>query len=145
MINGSPPKNLDSGFILFYRSTFDHTVTGAKKPFSRFEAWLWMLSEACRKEEGREILRDFGGKSRLIFEPYGALTHSSRFMAEAFGWSQKKVYTFLENLKITEMITSKQIQQITQINICNFYTYQNPSKTKGISRESAENQQRIKL
>ena len=134
-------RSLESGFFLIYKSLFDHPVIGTEKPLSRLEAWLWMLSEACRKEDGREILRDFGGKSRLIFEPYGSLTHSSRFMAEAFGWSQKRVRTFLISLENSGMIVTKQTQQITQVNICNFLIYQNPSRARGLSRDSAETQQ----
>ena len=130
-------------FVLIYKSVFNHTKFAPQKPFSRFEAWIWMLLNACRKKEGHDVYRDFGGKDRLIHEGYGQLTHSTRFLAEAWGWSQKKVRLALLSLSSSTdpEMTIKTTQQITQITICNFYDYQNPLKAKGHSKDSAETQQ----
>ena len=124
-------KNLDSGFRLFFSAIQSHEYVGAEKPFRRNDAWQWMIFEACGSRNGREIARNLHGSVKPIFEPYGSLTHSIRFMAEAFGWTEKKVRTFLKNLQNLKMIDVKTTHSINQISICNFDIYQNPSREKG--------------
>lgn len=106
----------------FYRELINHPLVGFQKPFSRAEAWIWLLSEA--KFDDSRDLRDFGGKQRYIITPRGSITHSIRFLARTWGWSPIKTTTFIKQLKNEYSITLKTIQQITQITICNYDKYQ---------------------
>ena len=134
--------SIESGFILLYESIIDSEIVGFEHPYSKAEAWIWMLLEACRKPEGRQVYRKFGNKERLVFEPYGCLCHSERFLQKAWGWSsRKKVETFLNRLEHVKKVSRELSQQITVINICNFETYQNRRASKRASKEPARSQQ----
>ena len=138
---------MSKGWIRFYRELIEHPLVGFKKPYSKAEAWIWMLSQA-RFEDTKEY-RDFGGKERLIDMPRGTLTHSIRFMSKAFGWSTSKLINFLKILENDSQITQKPIQQITQITICNYNAYQGDSIQQPIqqrySRNTAEIQQKNEI
>ena len=134
--------SLESGFILLYESIIHDKLVGFKKPFKKSEAWIWLLIEACRKKEGRNVLRDFGGKERMVFEPYGCVCHSERFLAKAWGWGKTATRGFIKKLEIDEKIIVKVNQQINCISICKFYVYQNRQTSKQTSSEPAANQQR---
>jgi hypothetical protein len=41
----------ERGFIAVARGVLDHPVVGARRPFSDFEAWLWLLFEAAWKPQ----------------------------------------------------------------------------------------------
>jgi len=130
-------------FRLIWNTTFNNKLLKPQKPFSKFEAWVWMLMESCINEDGNEEPRNFGGKERMIRVEYGEFCHSERFMSEAWGWSRQKVSTFLQHLSSTldPMITQKVSQQISVISICNFWKYQNPKKAKQASSKPAVSQQ----
>lgn len=109
-------------YILFYRELIDHPTVGFERPFSKAEAWIWLLSEA--KYEDTAGLIDFGGKKRYVEQPRGTVTHSIRFLASAWGWNSKRVIRYLKTLKNDHSIALKRQQQITQISICNYNNYQ---------------------
>ena len=135
--------NHGKGYRLFYAAIRYHETVGWEKPYDRSQAWMWLIFEACGKKEGREILRDFGGKKRMIREEWGQLTHSQRFISEAWDWSRQRVRTFLQHLSNTNppMITLNVAQQIDQITICNFKDYQKPKTNKQPSSSPAVAQQ----
>ena len=137
-------ENYRIGYRLIYGAMRYHPLVGWKKPYDRGQAWMWLIIEACGKENGREILRDFGGKKRMIQEKYGQTSHSIRFMAEAWGWSKQKVITFLQHLSNTNppMIVQNVVQQISQITVCNFVDYQKPKSSKKDSNRTAIGQQK---
>ena len=126
---------MNNGWIKFYRSLINHDLVGFKKPYTKAEAWIWMLTEA--KFEDTKEYRDFGGKERLIDMPRGTLTHSLRFMSKAFGWSTCKLKTFLNHLQNEKNIAQKPIQQITQITICNYDVYQSNETQQTIQQQNS--------
>jgi len=91
-------ENYGKGYRLIYAAMRYHEYVGWEKPYDRGHAWEWLIFEACGKENGRDMPRNFGGKIRMIHEEYGQLTHSERFIAEAWGWSRQKVSTFLRHI-----------------------------------------------
>ena len=131
----------------FYRELINHPKVGFKKPFKKSEAWIWMINEAQFKDN--QDYRDFGGKERIIDMPRGTLTHSYRFMANAWGWSRQKVRRFLKCLENEQQVSLKVVQQMTQITICNYEIYQYGGKQQEVqqndSRMTAEGQQNDKL
>jgi len=136
-------ENYGKGYRLFFAAMRYHPLVGWEKPFDRGHAWEWLIFEACGKKEGREVQRNFGGKIRMIREEYGQVTHSERFIAEAWGWTRQRVSTFLRQLSNTKnaMIAQNVSQQISQITICNFEDYQRPKASKYSSSKPAVSQQ----
>lgn len=121
-------ESYDSGYRLIYKSTIKHGYIGFEKPFKRSEAWLWLILNAWGNPNARGEITI--GEKVFILE-YGEMVFSLRFMASAWGWSEKRARTFLQNLEKLSMITRKVTQQMTQITICNFTFYQNRGHSKG--------------
>jgi hypothetical protein len=121
-------KSYHSGYRLFYRSMMDHPHVGIKKPYTKFEAWCWLLfSIWANKEKTGEIYVN----NRLFFVEYGQMIYSIRYLSRAWGWGEKRARVFLKNLEKSKMLTLKVTQQMTQITICNFDTYQNRGQIEG--------------
>ena len=73
-------------FIFLFKKVKDHPLVGIKKPYSRFEAWTWMLCEARHKTDGPLQIGEF-------FAPY-------TYLQQKWGWTKKReVRTFLDLLK----------------------------------------------
>ena len=121
-------KNKLMGWRLVYKSAFDNPVTGAQKPYTKFEAWMWLLCEAAH--EPYQKLVDFGGKERLINVERGQIAHSIRFIARAWGWKKTRTANFLNALKTAQMLGQQTGQQISILTICNFEIYQDPFSRK---------------
>jgi len=138
-------ENIRIGYIIFFRSLIEHKIIGFKTPYSKAEAWIWMVCEARFKDKSEQI--NFGSGERQIKTPRGSFTHSLRFMAKAWGWSTHKVIRYLSCLESDLMLTQKRTQQITQISICNYDTYQNTQTQQrtqqGNSKETARKQNKV--
>lgn len=133
----------ERGVFAVDRGIWDHPVLQSKDPFSRREAWLWLLSEATWKE--RSLYRE----GRRIVVNRGQLAHSIRFIAEAWGWPKSNVARFLEALKTDTMIGTEIGTGLTIITICNYDEYQKVSLPKrdssGTENGTQTGQQRDKL
>lgn len=106
------------GVFAVDRGIFDHPLLSTGDPFSRREAWLWLLAEAAWKP--RQIVR-----SGIVIElQRGQLAHSIRFMADAWGWSKSAVDRFLTRLKTGTMIGTEGGTASLIITICNYDAYQ---------------------
>lgn len=132
-------RNIKKGWIPLLKTTLSHESVGIKKPYSRFEAWVWLLAETKWEDTGK--LLDFGGKERYVDCPAGTVTHSERFMATAFGWSRKKLRNYLFLLESDAQIALKVVHQIRQITIVNWDTYRDATKKKEPAGLPAENRQ----
>jgi hypothetical protein len=87
------------GFIAVARGILDHSIVGARKPYSDLEAWLWLLLEAAWKP--RRVRVD-GGRTRVaVTLERGQLSHSRSYMAEAWGWTEKSVRSSYQGWNVT--------------------------------------------
>jgi hypothetical protein len=112
----------ERGYITIARGILDHPVVGARKPYSRLEAWLWLLLEAAWKPRRVPISN---GRTRGVASlDRGQLSHSLRFMARKWGWTVKPVTTFLNGLETDNMIATQTDTGQTLITICNYNAYQ---------------------
>ena len=68
------------------------------EPYSRGEAWLWLIESACWKATKAKI------KGQVVALQRGQLSFSIRFLAEKWGWDKMKVQRFLTELKAQRMI-----------------------------------------
>jgi hypothetical protein len=111
----------ERGVFAVDRGIWDHPVLASRDPFTRREAWLWLVSEAAWKPRRRRI-----GSASLEIDR-GELAHSVRFIADAWGWPKSNVARFLEALKTETMIGTRTDQGVTVITICNYDEYQRVS------------------
>jgi hypothetical protein len=106
------------GVFAVDRGVFDHPLLATGEPYSRREAWLWLVAEAAWKP--RQINRH----GTVIELQRGQLAHSIRFMADAWGWSKSSVDRFLTRLKTGTMIGTDGGTASLVITICNYDAYQ---------------------
>jgi hypothetical protein len=117
---------IDSGFIKTPRCLF-------KNPSLRdgdyFHAWLWLVNEAAWKS--RSVMVNNGRTSEIVELERGQLSHSRRYMATAWGWSEKRVRTFLNRLQKVGMIDLQAGRLQTVITIYNYDNYQGTRDEEG--------------
>lgn len=116
----------DRRFVAISRGLLDHPVVGipASEPYSRTEAWQWLILEAAFRA------RRYEAGNIVVELKRGQLAHSTRYMAKAWRWSEPAVRRFLTRLKTGAgtgaMIDAATDAGITVITICNYERYQTP-------------------
>jgi len=111
----------ERGVFAIDRGVWDHPMLKSREPFSRREAWMWLISEAAWKPRVVMI------EGRRIALERGQLVHSIRFMAEKWCWPKSNVARFLEALKTETMIGTESGTGITVITISKYNEYQRVS------------------
>jgi hypothetical protein len=101
-------------------------------PYDRRSAWLWLIANAAWKDHRS---RTRGG---MIDIKRGEVVASSERLAEIWGWSRKKVRTFLGELTAEGMIAKgpAKNQYVTIISICNYDKYQSVAAKEATERAS---------
>ena len=121
----------ERGYIALARGTLDHPIVGVRPrtPYSPAEAWQWLLFEAAWKP------RRYSAGGIVVELKRGQLAHSTRYMAQAWRWSETRVRRFLERLKTGAgtgaMIGADTGAGITVITVCNYERYQSPQVESG--------------
>ena len=118
--------NGDSGFVVIHRKIFEHPLL---QDGERFRAWAWLIAQAAWKP--RRIVVSSGRTVEVIELQRGQLSHARSFMAKAWGWSEKRVRTFLNRLEMDGMIDRQKGRLQTVITICNYSTYQDIPTREG--------------
>ncbi len=106
-----------SGRYWMARGWMDHPLFRGE-PYTKAQAWCWLIENAVWKRHRTAI----GGKE--IFLRRGQLSYSTRYMAEAWGWSEAKVRRFLRVLRKWSNIDAATDAGQTVITICNYDKYQ---------------------
>lgn len=120
------------GWIKEYRAIREHWLW-SDKPFARGQAFNDLLLMVNHQDN--KIMMN----GELIEVKRGQRITSLRYLAETWGWSTKKVKTFLEVLQKENMITFKCDSKKTLITIENWDLYQNEEtqkKHKGNTEET---------
>jgi hypothetical protein len=120
------------GVFAVDRGIFEHPLFADEKPYSRFQAWLWLLKEAAWKPRAYNI------KGTSVLLQRGQLVHSVRYLATAWGWSKSTVERFLGRLKTETMIGTDSGTGFLVITICNYDAYQRLGVTSRDSDRDAE-------
>jgi hypothetical protein len=109
----------DAGYIAIPRRIFEDPLL---QDDAYFRAFLRLVSEAAWKIRRVKITN--GRRSEIIELERGQLSHSRSYMANSWGWSEKRVRTFLRRLEKGGMIDVQAGRLQTVITICNYDIYQ---------------------
>jgi len=86
-----------SGYFKKYRSSFDHPFFDGE-PYCRRAAWDWMIGRAMYKDGSKRV------SGAMVALARGQLCDSTEHMATTWGWTRKKVRTFLIQLADQGMV-----------------------------------------
>jgi hypothetical protein len=131
-----------AGHFKVSRSSFDHPMLfGDDRPYSPFEAWLWLISNAAWRP--MQVLVRNGRATELVDLERGQLSYSRSFLCRAWRWtSDKTVRTFLGKLRQERMIVLQTGQLQTVITIRNYDIYQSVGDLSGPANGPTMGQQR---
>jgi hypothetical protein len=125
-------------FYAMSRGWLNHSIFGTRRqePFCRAAAWCWLIEEAGYEQRRARV------NGKIVELLRGQLSHSIRFMAEAWGWHRNRVSRFLGELSRESMIGTDGGTGQLIITICNYDTYQAPIKKTGTERGTHTGQER---
>lgn len=122
------------------RGIFRHPLFDDGEPFSKREAWLWLIAEAAWKP------RTVNRNGQIIDLGRGDVAHSVRFMATAWNWSKSRVDRFLDLLEREQMVARKTGTAsgtgVLVLSVCNYDVYQHVGKPSGTASGTAAGQTR---
>lgn len=126
-----------SGYYLMHKGWMDNPVF-TKAPYTEPQAWEWLISNTVWQSGGKKL--SVNGQPLLLGR--GQVSHSSRFMADKWGWKKDAVLRFLKRLEKWDMIatanaTGAATGQII-ITICNYDKYQDPRASFRDSERDSE-------
>lgn len=107
------------GWICLHRKIMCNKVVGARKPYSRLEAWIDLIAEAAY-EDHRMFLQ-----GRVVEIRRGEVPNSERTMAEKWGWTKSAVHRFILCLKTESMADQRTDHGIQLLVITKYEEYQN--------------------
>lgn len=108
----------DSGVFAVSRSIWSHEALFDDQPYSKREAWIWLISAAAWKP----IKLGFAG--RVIALERGEFCFSIRFLAEKWQWTKAKVEWFLNTLKKHDMLQDRKHANCSVYKVNNYNRYQ---------------------
>ncbi len=122
------------GYYRMARGWLDHPVLQGE-PYDRRSAWAWLIEEALWQD------RRCDTAGRIIELKRGQISHSTRSMAKAWGWSEARVRRFLTRLKTDAMIDAPSDAPSdagrSLITIGNYERYQSVAAEGGAAKETA--------
>lgn len=125
------------------RGIWDHDLLVGPEPFSRREAWLWLISEAAWRPHRRRLA------GRTIDVRRGQVAASLRFIACKWRWTEPRVRRFLAALISDQMIDATADAGVTVITVCKYKEYQRVSlpidATPEVELDAGATQERRKV
>ena len=118
------------GFIKLDRAIFEHWIF---QDAEKFKAFVDLIQLMRFKDETLIIGND------VITIPRGSFYTSELKLAERWGWSRKKVRSYLDLLSKEEMVIKKGTTKGTTLTLVNYDFYQGEGTTKGTSKEHQKN------
>jgi hypothetical protein len=104
----------------------DHRIFRGE-PYDRRSAWLWLIANAAWNDHR---VRTRGG---MVTIKRGEVIAGSEQLASIWGWSRKRVRTFLAELEAEGMVSKgpDRGQLVTILTICNYEKYQTVPANEG--------------
>ena len=122
------------GYIKLWRKFKDSDLWKERRQFSKWEAWIDILTEANHSDQ-KTILGN-----QLVECKRGQTIKSLETWKKRWGWgSTYKVRAFLGLLKKIENINTENLVVTTRITVCNYDKYQNRQNVKKTQKKSKQN------
>jgi hypothetical protein len=122
----------EDGWFAIKRGLLKHPIFKPKGPYSRAEAWIWMIENACFSDTKIDL------HGEMITVKRGQLCFSVRKLAEEWKWGYKAARIFLSRLEqenVVNLDASKKGRSKgatrTLITICNYEKYQSVKESRG--------------
>lgn len=115
---------MTKGYVLISRGLLKHPRFKPSGPLTQFEAWYWLIEAAAYAPRDVPVVN--GTRGDVITLQPGQLSHSIRFLARAWNWSDKRVQRFLSALRSDQSVTTQTTTGQTVITLCNWGKYQTP-------------------
>ena len=112
------------GWIKLHRKVLETEVLQDNKPFSRFEAWVYLLLQANHADN--KVMLD----GDLIEVKRGSMVTSIRKLCDKWKWSNTKVCKFLKVMEKEQMLVQKSDTKKTVLAIINYEFYQGGCEEK---------------
>lgn len=122
---------MSNGWIKLHRKILDCFIW-QDKPYDKARAWIDLLLLAMHSD--KKMLID--GDSTIVKR--GSFFTSRVKLADRWGWSVKKVDTFLNLLEKEEMISTVRTAKGTYITIVNYENYQFDGATEDITQDTTK-------
>ncbi len=110
--------NYQTGWIKLFRSIKNHWLFPKSRPFTPFEAWIFILIEV--NHNGEKCVFGYD----ILDCPRGDKLYSFDTWAKKFNWNKSKVRRFFNLLQKDNMIVLKSEQKTTRLTVCNYDSYQ---------------------
>lgn len=107
------------GFIKLSRKFFSNELWNEARTFSSCEAWLDLIQSARFDAAPRKV--SIGGREVICNR--GQYPASIRFLAKKWGWTERRVRTFISYLKKEGMVTTHLVQGMNIITLCKYDEY----------------------
>lgn len=108
---------MSRGFYRLHRGWMDHPAF-ANEALCQRAAFVWLLDHAQWQDERRNIV------GRTVNLARGQLSFSTRYLASAWRWDEKRVRRFLTKLQRAEIIAADTAAGQNVITICKYDLYQ---------------------
>lgn len=112
------------GYISLHRKIMQNFLFKEKRPFSKFEAWLFLLMSANHNDS------KFLLGNELIEVKKGSFVTSEVKLMDQFLWSKSKLRAFLNLLQSEKMIEKNTDKKKTTLTIVKYSDYQQIETTK---------------
>ncbi len=114
---------MSEGWISLHRGWRDNPIFRGE--FSRADAWVWLIENACWKPTRFDI------KGKIVTLERGQVCASRDRLATVWGWSPSAVERYLTRLQTEHMIGRETGQGKSVITICNYAKYQDRANQTG--------------
>lgn len=124
-----------SGWYRMHRGWMAHAVFRDEE-YSRRDAFLWMIEEAAFKPT------QVHGPTGTIALERGQFSHSLRYMAAAWKWTEPRVRRYLKSTQDAKIIDAATVAGQSVITICNYDLYQATPKDADAGSDAGATQGR---
>ena len=131
------------GFFPLYRKFKENFLWQSSRlgrnKFSKFEAWLDILTEARFQQEPKPWLA--GNMRQPIMIEQGQVLYSLETWATRWHWSKSTTREYLKMLESRNMIKYENLRTTVRLTVCNYESYNSPPTEDGLepNREQNEN------
>lgn len=123
------------GFFKIDRDLLSHYLW-KDTPFSKGQAWIDLIGMACYKDTTDMY------NGQIIHCKRGNVYKTFSYLSRRWGWSRKKVTSFIRALERDEMVATKVTTHGTTITIVNYDKFQGQGTTNGTTDGTTEEQQK---